>query len=864
MYYPQTLVVLDVETTGVDASKDTIIEVAACKYQDGKIIDTFETLTYYGGDIPEVVQFLTGIDPGEVKKAPKFDEIREKLADFIADHPIVGHNIQFDIAFLKSHGIEVNQKSIDTYALGGIVLSKPRSYSLESLAHDLDIEHREKHRALGDVEATADLFQILWEKTCSFSKEMLQTLCEIMNRSESDLRDFFKHAYSEVSTNGSNKKEESIKDSKQHENIEDWLHDPHSPFFDRTNDVKSKAEEFDSTLANLLVSSKNFLCEMDRSVDRRLFLYLSLLRSGKRMVYVSSNYQDFDVWKDFGDFYDASTARENSVAHFGNHNQYFCRERYELMLKKESFSDNEAHILAKITLWLDTTKTGAVSELGFIRGEYLMFHALFSSHHSCLKHSSCYLKTSWDHSENAQVLLMHPRAFILASKNQSSALADREVFCLDDIEHFENTFRYHLDTHVNDQGAQLLITALRETLASLNKDTELLESFDQALANYWMLVSLFMRPHVDPGYQIGKLVINEEVLESEEFKNLHTSSEELIHAWGNCKQKLSEDVQSLENTDITEVVKSLIDDFDMWFEKMKIFFDPPEGQFSYLEQTSQDDLILHTQPRDLSAVFTENIIDKYKQTIALTTIHAANGNHLVDQTLHDYLHGVFGMKEFEVAKCPMQNPAWEDMKVIMPEDIPLPNANNYLNSFTSAVRDFIHTLRGEVIGALNSIASNQEVHKALSVECRQKGIQLIAQAISGGKGKVLQAYERSPEDTVLLGTTHFWQHTQITDTKVKGMIVQKIPFDYPDDPLLKIYSSQFKNVFGEYSLPRSLFRFKRMVDILLQNEGEKKVLLLPDKRLLEKSYGKNFLELFPQENIIYCKTAEISEVLSGL
>ena len=90
---------LDLETTGLDAERDYIIEVGAVKFSESQVIDTFESYVNPHGIIPEFVQRLTGISQEDVAKAPPFAVIAGQLVDFIGALPVIGHNIRFDINF---------------------------------------------------------------------------------------------------------------------------------------------------------------------------------------------------------------------------------------------------------------------------------------------------------------------------------------------------------------------------------------------------------------------------------------------------------------------------------------------------------------------------------------------------------------------------------------------------------------------------------------------------------------------------------------------------------------------------------------------------------------------------------------------
>ena len=171
-----TFIFLDTETTGINPARDRIIEVAALKWKDGKILDRFEALVHPGVPIPYEIKLLTGISDDDVKNAPRFLEVKEKLVAFIGDDPIVGHNTQFDTGFLKSHHLTLKNPEIDTVVLARILLRKESSYALEVLMKKYGLTLRNSHRAIADAETTISFFEFLLWKITEIPKEVFEEL----------------------------------------------------------------------------------------------------------------------------------------------------------------------------------------------------------------------------------------------------------------------------------------------------------------------------------------------------------------------------------------------------------------------------------------------------------------------------------------------------------------------------------------------------------------------------------------------------------------------------------------------------------------------------------------------------------------
>jgi DNA polymerase III epsilon subunit family exonuclease len=182
-FLEQVYVALDLETTGLDPARDTIIEVGAVKFQGNEVIDTFQTFVNPGRPIPEFIQRLTGIAPHQVRRAPFFSSVAGELEAFLGASPIVGHNISFDLRFLDSHGLRLVNPSYDTWDLASILLPKTPEYSLAYLSNLLGVKHVNRHRAMGDAQATRGVFLSLLNKATELDPGLLYHIINLAGRS---------------------------------------------------------------------------------------------------------------------------------------------------------------------------------------------------------------------------------------------------------------------------------------------------------------------------------------------------------------------------------------------------------------------------------------------------------------------------------------------------------------------------------------------------------------------------------------------------------------------------------------------------------------------------------------------------------
>src|SRR5207249_11626047 len=177
---PSIRVALDLETTGLHAEQDSILEVAAIKFQGDTVLDTLETLVAPGRPIPYRVQRLTGITTQQLIGAPHFESIARNLQLFIGDYPIVGHSIPFDVAFLRRRGLVRTNPLIDTFELATVLLPSLPSYNLGQVADALGVSVAPgRHRAMVDTVLAMEVFLALYQRLQTVDLALLKDLANL-------------------------------------------------------------------------------------------------------------------------------------------------------------------------------------------------------------------------------------------------------------------------------------------------------------------------------------------------------------------------------------------------------------------------------------------------------------------------------------------------------------------------------------------------------------------------------------------------------------------------------------------------------------------------------------------------------------
>ena len=175
----QLFAIIDTETTGGNPSKDRVMEVAIIVHNGKHIVKQYSTLINPEAPIMPFVMSLTGINSDMLKDAPTFQDIAKEIFELTENTIFVAHNARFDYGVLRNEfkriGMRFNRKQLCTVKLARQILPGYKSYSLGKLCREIGIPVDNRHRAMGDAEATTLLFEKI---LLNDKKEFIRTMLE--------------------------------------------------------------------------------------------------------------------------------------------------------------------------------------------------------------------------------------------------------------------------------------------------------------------------------------------------------------------------------------------------------------------------------------------------------------------------------------------------------------------------------------------------------------------------------------------------------------------------------------------------------------------------------------------------------------
>ncbi len=188
----QEFVVFDIETTGLSALKNKIIEIGAVKVRGGEIVDYFSTFVNPGVPIPFEIEKLTSINDAMVMDSPGIEEILPQFLAFAGDAVMVAHNASFDMGFMEHNarllGLDFQNTYVDTVGLARVLLPQLSRFKLDTVARALNISLEHHHRAVDDAGTTAEIFVKFIGRLKSMEIETLEQVNALSHMSDETLK----------------------------------------------------------------------------------------------------------------------------------------------------------------------------------------------------------------------------------------------------------------------------------------------------------------------------------------------------------------------------------------------------------------------------------------------------------------------------------------------------------------------------------------------------------------------------------------------------------------------------------------------------------------------------------------------------
>ncbi len=476
----RTFVSLDIETTGLDSERDAIIEIGVVRFRGDDVLEEWSSIINPRRPIPQKITDLTGITQDMIEREgiPLWDGLRHAQR-IVGNAPIVGHNIAFDLGFLRKQNQFLSNPSIDTFELAGILVPHAGRYSLGALASELGIQLPATHRALDDARVAHQLYVKVFERAVELPRDVLEEIVEHAERSGWSLATFWRDALERqargvfTTTIGA-----QLKRAKSGQTVlarkaalkSQLTAQPLEPREDiRPLDVEQVAgvlaeggafarhftgyemrpQQID--MLKLVTTAFNEAGHAvieagtgtGKSVAYLIPAMLWAIQNGERVVVSTNtiNLQEQLFEKDVPAVTQA-LGIDGRAAVMKGRGRYLCPLRLNELRRNGPKTLDEARLLTKILIWLPNTLTGDADELFMpAPGERAAFNALSAQNPACnfstCSATDCYFHQARRLAESAHVVIVNHALLLADIAVENRALPEYHYLIVDEAHHLE-------------------------------------------------------------------------------------------------------------------------------------------------------------------------------------------------------------------------------------------------------------------------------------------------------------------------------------------------------------------------------------------------------------------------------------------
>jgi DNA polymerase-3 subunit epsilon/ATP-dependent DNA helicase DinG len=264
---------------------------------------------------------------------------------------------------------------------------------------------------------------------------------------------------------------------------------------------------------------------------------------------------------------------------------------------------------------------------------------------------------------------------------------------------------------------------------------------------------------------------------------------------------------------------------------------PSRDEVCWLSLHQGNTLAIHLAPLHVGRLLWDELFSR-KESVVVTSAT------LTTESSFRYIRERLGLEDARELQVGSPFDFRRSTLLYLPTDLPEPGQPYYQHHLVDAIVDVVVELGGRTLVLFTSHGQLRHTYEALRQPMEAQRIILLGQGIDGSRARLLETFRTGPR-AVLLGTSSFWEGVDVVGDALSCLVITRLPFTVPTDPVFAARSELFDDPFREYAVPQAILRFKQGFGRLIRSRTDRGVVVVLDRRIQTKRYGQAFLASLP-------------------
>ena len=690
------------------------------------------------------------------------------------------------------------------------------------------------------------------------------------------------------------------------------LLEPGGPFADYFENYEYREPQVAMlrAVADAFNNGRHLLIEAGTGTGKSLAYLIPALawavQTGQRVVVASNtiNLQDQLFHKDLPDLKKILPLDFKATVMKGRSN-YLCPRRLQKLMVRADLTPVEVSVLARILLWLPTTETGDVSELTLVNArERAVWQRVCSDPHTCSSGlcgmespQPCYFFKARNKAEAAHLIIANHALLLADIATEGGVLPEYHHLIVDEAHHLESAATNALTAQVDHEsftsqlrelapmdGTRKAAGLLSDVLTTVHhagvpdertdkigeytrKLVAAIPDLDRQMADYIETLDRFLMQHFGRQYDNKTYDLRLRITKSVRVQSAWVDVEILWDNLGLALGAFISDLNHLINVlkdlnnfnipdreELEAQLGSVLDSMILAREIIhELTLEPDDNAIYWVRRSKfNGSITLNRAPLHVGSIIEENIF-RAKDTVILTSATLRTANSF------DYIRN--RLNAIDVEELALDGPFdyKKNALVYLPTDMPEPNKPDYQGKVEEAIVSLATATQGRLMALFTSYAQLLRTAETIRPMLEEAGFTLFVQGQGGSRQQILSAF-RQTDRAVILGTRSFWEGVDVQGEALSALIITKLPFAVPNDPIVSARSETFDSPFYQFSVPEAILNLRQGFGRLIRSTNDRGIAVLLDRRLMSKRYGRLFLESLPEARIYKAPLANLPDI----